>query len=235
MDENELKKIDKNIEIGAKLYEASHDFDIEKSEESEKKQENVPDFSKNSISKSSISGEKSEKDELSKILDLNENSEDSTKIPAPEYSINVNLLFKNKISLLPTLIQDTKIDKQKVEFAEKLLFMRDLNDPKSFYTVIKANSLPEEDLLECEKLHKKFLELSKKYDKTIDELVIKIGQVSGDFLDLEKYLRGEAVDLWNELEDIVLKHPENQDMYTYLMSTKGSKSLEKRKKYLGLL
>eukprot|EP00831_Metopus_contortus_P031863 TRINITY_DN25883_c0_g1_i1.p1 TRINITY_DN25883_c0_g1~~TRINITY_DN25883_c0_g1_i1.p1 ORF type:complete len:109 (+),score=35.43 TRINITY_DN25883_c0_g1_i1:96-422(+) len=55
------------------------------------------------------------------------------------------------------------------------------------------------------------------------------GQVSGNLGDLEKFLSGEEVIIWQEYEDNILKNPEHTSMYNELVKTKGKDNVERRK------
>lgn len=85
-----------------------------------------------------------------------------------------------------------------------------------------------------EKLDSKLEEFMKKYNKSMEELLALLGQMSGSVAELERYLKGENVSLWKEIEDMALQHPEDAAMQKHLAETKSELEIAKRKKYLGI-
>jgi len=58
--------------------------------------------------------------------------------------------------------------------------------------------------------------------------------VSCSFSSLERYLKGEKVELWSAKEDEILSHPEWKEEYDALIARKTPEQIERRKKFLDL-
>lgn len=101
---------------------------------------------------------------------------------------------------------------------------------KSAPAAEKAKEKPEPEV----KAEAKLEELSKKYAMDKTQLKKALHQVSGNVLDLERHLKGEAVTLWTEFEDNALRHPENSDMMKYVLEKKGEQAVAARKKFIGV-
>jgi len=81
-------------------------------------------------------------------------------------------------------------------------------------------------------LFKRLEELAIEYDIEI-YIVHKIfKEVNGNLDELEKALKGEVVERWNNFEDIVLEHPEDENLYSLLLEHKGEDKIQKRKEFL---
>lgn len=93
----------------------------------------------------------------------------------------------------------------------------------------------EEDIETYKLLNIKLEDMCKKYNKTFEEIIKILEQVSGDTRELEKYLKGNKIAaLWTELEDISLRQPEQSEVYKFLERTKGKDAIKKRKIYFGM-
>lgn len=83
-------------------------------------------------------------------------------------------------------------------------------------------------------LNERLEDLGAEYKVSFSVLCNAFGQACGDISALERHLKGESVQMWNELEDLALAHPEDQQMYKCLVAAKGETEISKRRRYLGL-
>lgn len=91
----------------------------------------------------------------------------------------------------------------------------------------------DEDLFPLfKKIEAQLRDLSDKYDKPIERLIEILDKVSGDFNELEEYLDGKNVVLWEEIEDVALSRQQSQEMQDRLVESKGIEAISKRKKFL---
>eukprot|EP01022_Parablepharisma_sp_SALTPOND_P034645 TRINITY_DN924_c0_g1_i1.p5 TRINITY_DN924_c0_g1~~TRINITY_DN924_c0_g1_i1.p5 ORF type:complete len:300 (+),score=68.74 TRINITY_DN924_c0_g1_i1:2618-3517(+) len=182
-----------------------------------------------------IKNEEEEKKKKEKIREEKPAAEEKKAVepspPCEATNIDLNKIVPKKPGSIGLVAEGAvTID---LNFAEHLIISKDLKENTVVVKDMKE-SCPPEELLLYEKIDAKLNELSKKYNQPVEQLVANLSQVSGNFEDLEKYLEGKPVKLWNELEDMALRNPENMDMQNWLLKTKGTEAINKRKKFLGI-
>ena len=102
---------------------------------------------------------------------------------------------------------------------------------------VRRNIDVSEEVLELEdnrykKLHEEFQEIEQKYNRSSAEIADIFVKVSGDIVNLKRYLEGEDVPIWSYLEDLALTKPEDSMEYRCLLESKGKDEIDKRKKFL---
>ena len=78
------------------------------------------------------------------------------------------------------------------------------------------------------------MDLSRIYKYKLEEVYILFEKLSGSFTTLARYLKGEKVSLWTDYEDYVLAHPEKEEMYKQLETTRTPEEIKRRKYYIGI-
>lgn len=140
------------------------------------------------------------------FIQTNKNHIDLTQL-ASKQPIDISKLFDdfNLFELQKKIMQ-----------SKNIVMLRDLKKD-----IVETKNINEpgisNELMQCKKIESNLSEFIRKHN-----------------LFLTKSNKEKAGCRWTELEDLVLKHPENNDMIQLLIKTKGIEEIEKRKKDLNL-
>lgn len=171
-----------------------------------------------------------------------------------EFSTEIQLNIPNSDHLFefPRKINIADLRKNKEQFhvnlyeTKEIPYLNNMADSKNY--VISSNTKNEtrkildirnfgglQGLYSHLVLNDRIESLSEKYKVQYETLCSILGQVSGNFHDLEGYLKGEKVIMWTDFEDLALKNPKNITMTKYLLSNKSQSERIRRMRYLGLI
>lgn len=130
--------------------------------------------------------------------------------------IDLGLLVSKKPVVLSTLLEDNLLESQgKIALSKNVVIIKDIRENTVALKDIKE--LPSlEPINSCKKLDSNLLHFFKTWNESIAE-------------------NDKGRREWGELEDVILRHPENADLMSVLAKTHGEEEVAKRKKALNLL
>ncbi len=95
------------------------------------------------------------------------------------------------------------------------------------------NEKKDEDEKLFERLNKRLETLAAAHKKSFNEVFTLFGKVSGNIVELERFLRGEEVPVFTELEDITLKQNKpSTKMFKQVKEDKGDDAIQNRIRFM---
>jgi len=168
----------------------------------------------------------------------------STHKALPKKTVASRLLKKEKPKpiLLVRKEEDKKTIPDVVEEVERRVRYINLNEliPKesnNLLSVVEDSKKECKEYLEVDiplykRINNRFTNLSINYGSSLKYLIEVLEKVSGDFNELEKYLAGDEVVMWEKIEDLLLKNDQSEEVRNYLIQEKKLENVNKRKKFL---